>query len=103
AAVAYRDAWGREGGIGTIAEIELTAPGGIQFNFAVEPGYTALLFATLVNGDDLYLLAETTSQGHAWTAGTPSSYAIDPAQVGTYPPPAGIGPVAFMDSRLWVS
>lgn len=103
AATVYRDAWGRQGGCRTIAEIELAEAGGIQFLFTTDPGYTTLLFVSSVNGDHLYMLAETASDSHIWTDGQPSTAAIDQAQLNAYPPPEGIEHLCFEDSRVWAS
>lgn len=103
AAIAYRDAWGRQGGAGAVSEIELTETGGIRFVFDPLPGYVGLLFVSLANGDHLFLLAESAAGAYIWPSGNPTSYALDPMQMGSYPPPAGVGPVAFRDSRLWLS
>lgn len=103
ATTVYRDAWGRQGGSRTVSEIELLEAGGIQFIFSTEAGFTTLLYVSTVNGDQLYLLAETASDSHIWTDGQPSSSAIDQAQLNAYPPPEGIEHVCFDESRVWAA
>lgn len=102
-ALVYRDEYGREGGCGSVSEITLNSDGGIQFTFTVPSGFTALLFVSYINGDQLYLLAEATNGNYLWTAGEPSSQLIEDAQINTYPPPEGIKQLCFADSRLWVA
>lgn len=102
-ACVYQDAYGRQGGAGPAAAIELDEPGGIALNLQTLSGYTSIIYASEINGGALLRVDSTTAAGYQITAPLRAGFPLDEAQIATYPAPGYGEQIAFFESRIWVA
>lgn len=103
AACVFVDSHGREGGALPASQIELFETGGISMTIPEVDGLTTVIYVSSVNGDQLYRLDEAQGNTYNWFGNEPSTYSLDEAQKGAYPPPSNGSVITFRDSRLWVA
>lgn len=102
-ACVFQDAYGRQGGAGPASSIELDETGGIAANLATIEGYTTIIYASEVNGSVLLRVDSTTAGGYQITEPLRTGYALDQAQITTYPAPGYGEQIAFFESSIWIA
>ncbi len=98
--VVQRDAYGREGGC-QVGEIDVPQGGGIRIEPPAFSGYTPVIYASVVDGADLFRYAE----GGSCVIAEPhyATMAVSPDQIGASALPLGAAQNCVYQGRLFVA